>query len=218
MPVMKRFIAYSRQGRDLRLPEHLPRKQSSRYYRGTNRPIPPKIPVGKSIHSRSKFIDNRRHYGHLEGDLVFGKRVGKDNITTIVERKTRFAFAIKNENKQTKTVISGIKEKLKSLPEPLRKSITFDQGTEFSSHNQLNDLGLKTYFCDPHSPWQKGANENFNGRLRRYLPKNSDLSQCSQQQLDAIIDHMNNTPRKCLGFKTPKQALTAYLKRCCVRL
>ena len=207
-----RFI-YSRKGWEMGLPRLLPRKQPSRYYRGTKRPKPVTIPAGQSIHSRSKFIDNRLHYGHLEGDLVFGQRTGKDNITTIVERKSRFAIAIKNDNKQTKTVICAIKEKLKSLPENLRRSITFDQGTEFAAHQMLHDIGLKTYFCDPHSPWQKGGNENFNGRLRRYLPKNTNLAQVSQQQLDRIIEHMNNTPRKCLGYKTPKQALQAYLHR-----
>jgi transposase, IS30 family len=207
-----RFI-YSAEGREGKLYKHLKRKQKSRFCKHSKRPKESRIPKGQSVHERGKNIDNRRHYGHFEGDLVIGKN---GNITTIVERKTRFAFAIKNNTKHTEIVINAIISKLSTLPQRLRQSITFDQGTEFANHQQLqHTIGIKSFFCDPHSPWQKGANENFNGRLRRFFPKGADLANITQIDLDHVIHTMNNTPRKCLGFLSPNEAFQLQLDRCC---
>ena len=103
-------------------------------------------------------------------------------------------------NKLTASVVGGIKESLDSLPKNSVKSITFDRGTEFCHHEKL---GIKTYFCDPHSPWQKGSIENFNGRIRRFLPSNFDHRLLTQELVNNIENTVNNQPRKCLGFKTP---------------
>ncbi len=101
---------------------------------------------------------------------------------------------------------------LVSLPIQLRRSLTQDNGTEFADHHKLRDaLGIKTYFCNPHSPWEKGGIENANGRFRRFLPRHADLRKCSQSDIDAIALKHNNTPRKCLGFKTPAELFSRHL-------
>lgn len=207
-----KFI-YSVEGRSLKLHKHLKRKQKTRYYRHSKRPIEPRIAPGASIHDRPKSIDNRRYFGHFEGDLV---HCTNGNITTLIERKTRMGFLVKNTSKHSNLVISGIENVLVHLPPPLRRSLSLDQGTEFAFYQRLEEkFGLKTYFCDPHSPWQKGANENFNGRLRHFLPKKSDICNLSQSDLDQIAEQMNTTPRKCLGYQTPKEAFSAALRGCC---
>jgi IS30 family transposase len=132
---------------------------------------------------------------------VFGS-LRSSNVTTIVERKSRFTKLVHNQNKYTNEVIGGIKKKLSQLPKQLVKTITFDRGTEFASYK---NLGITAYFCNPHSPWQKGGNENFNGRLRKYLPKRYDHKKLSQELLDKIEEKMNNQPRKCLGFRSPAE-------------
>ena len=135
-----RFI-YRGAGREKGLYKYLKRKQKERYTRHTTLPQESRIPQGSSVHDRSKNIDNRRHYGALEGDLVMGK---KGNFTTIIERITRFAIVIENNSKHTAPVINGIQEKLLKIPEKLRRSITFDQGTEFASYQNLQQsLGMK---------------------------------------------------------------------------
>ena len=101
-------------------------------------------------------------------------------------------------------MIGNIDKRLQKLPLDLRKTITFDRGSEFASYR---DLGMETYFCNPHSPWQKGSNENFNGRLRKYLPKHFNHRNLKQELLDEIQNKMNNQPRKCLGFRTPIEVL-----------
>lgn len=208
-----KFIYLTREGREAKLYKYLKRKQKTRYYRGSKRPHPSRIPAGHSIHDRPAHVQTRAEFGHFEGDLVIGKN---GNITTIIERKTRMAFAVKNDSKHSAPVIHGIRQKILALPQGLRRSIAFDQGTEFADHKVLADhTGIHVYFCDPHSPWQKGANENFNGRLRFFYPKGADFSAISQQNLDARIDQMNNTPRKCLGFQTPAEAYNAALMACC---
>ena len=130
---------------------------------------------------------------------MFGS-LRSNNVTTILERKSRLVKLVHNQNKSTREVIGGITNSLSNLPKKQIKSITFDRGTEFASYS---NLAITTYFCNPHSPWQKGSNENYNGRLRRYLPKKLDHRQISQELLDIIEKKMNNQPRKCLGFKSP---------------
>jgi IS30 family transposase len=207
-----KFI-YSKEGRALQLSNNLKRRQKTRYYRHSKRAAETRIAPGASVHDRSKAIDNRRHFGHLEGDLVICKN---GNFTTLVERRTRMVFIIKNPSKHSKIVIDGIDNVLASLPPALRRSITVDQGTEFAFYQQLEaKFDLKVYFCDPHSPWQKGANENFNGRLRHFFPKKSDISSLTQSDLDRIAAQINTTPRKCLGYKTPNEAFSAALRGCC---
>lgn len=206
-------LIYSREGRDLNLFKYLKRKQKTRYFRHSKRPVEPRVAPGASVHDRPKTIENRRHFGHFEGDLVHCQN---GNITTLLERKTRKTFLRKNDSKHSDLIISGIAKTLNVLPPKMRQSMSIDQGKEFALYQRLeSNLGMKIYFCDTHSPWQKGANENFNGRLRHFFPKKSDISDLTQEELDQIAEQMNNTPRKCLDYKTPNEAFSAALKGCC---
>ncbi len=160
-----------------------------------------------SIHDRPSSIDERTEIGHWEGDLIILATLCSKNITTMIERKTRFTKLVLNSNKTSAEVIGGIKssfnEDILSL-----KSMTFDRGTEFADHHQLP---AHTYFCDPGSPWQKGAVENMNGRIRTLLPKHTKPHFLKQKDLDQIADLLNNTPSQILGFKTPKELFRAHL-------
>lgn len=195
----------------------LPRSKPKRTLRINNRYGGSSIIEGISIHDRPSIIDNRKEIGHWEGDTVsFGGQEKFCNIATLVERKSRFSIAIKNVNKRTLTVMGGIQKQLIVFPEKMRKSITFDRGSEFSNHSFLkSSSAIESYFCDPHSPWQKGSNENFNGRLRRFVPRGTLANNLSEINLENIILIMNNTPRKCLKFQTPNEAFNKHLKRCC---
>ena len=200
-----RFI-YSDEGLRLKLSSLLTRQKPKRSKWYGKKPKKSHIPESANISARPLSIEKRKTKGHFEGDLVIFRAVKSANVTTIVERKSRFVKLVYNPSKYTKDVIGGIKNALSSLPKSHLKTITFDRGTEFASFAELN---LPTFFCDPHSPWQKGSNENFNGRLRRYLPKSFDPSMLSQKLLDKIANNMNNCPRKCLGFKTPAEVFHA---------
>lgn len=169
-----------------------------------------------SIHKRPKSIDNRRRYGDWEGDLVVSRKGIKSNITVLIERKSRFTMSIKNESKSPISVLSGISELVKPLPIKAKRSITLDRGKEFMMPLYFErSLGMKAYYCDGHSPWQKGGVENMNARIRRFLPKRVNLDYVSEDYLEKVIEILNNTPRKCLGFKTPKQVWNNFLANCC---
>ena len=207
-----KFI-YAKENKHLELFRCLKRRQKTRYYRHSKRAAETRIAPGASVHDRSKAIDNRRIFGHLEADLVICKN---GNFTTLIERRTRMVFLMKNTIKNSNLVINDINRVLATLPPALRRSITVDQGTEFAFYQRIEaKFGLKVYFCDPHSPWQKGANENFNGRLRHFFPKKADISTLSQSDLDRIAAQINTTPRKCLGYKTPNEAFSAALRGRC---
>jgi IS30 family transposase len=194
-----KFI-YSEEGARQKLYRFLTRHKPKRTKWYSRAPRKSHIPETSSISFRPKFIEKRKKIGHWEGDLVVFGSLKSSNVTTIVERKSRLTKLIHNKSKYTEEVIGGIKNKLSQLPQKQVKTITFDRGTEFAGFRKL---GIDSYFCNPHSPWQKGSNENFNGRLRRYLPKKFDHRKLSQNLLDNIEQKMNNQPRKCLGFKTP---------------
>jgi IS30 family transposase len=201
---------YSPLGRRLRLYKFLKRKHKNRIPKGSRKKRPSGIPNLIPLSKRPESANNRSEIGHLEGDLIINPG---GNVAVLVERALRYTWAIKNPSKHTDIVMKGIKKKLDPLPEAMKKSIAYDRGTEFAHHEILTqDTEMVTYFCRPHSPWEKGAVENTNGRLRRHIPKKSNISNLSQEELDRILDIMNNTPRKCLGYKTPQQALNAYLE------
>jgi len=137
---------------------------------------------------------------------LFKQKLGQSNVTSLVERVSRFTVILKNPNKRTKPVMGKIMKSLKDLPLVARRSITFDRGTEFVSWPHLQaEIGTQTWFCDPSSPWQKGTVENTNRRLRRWLPRKRDIRQCTDHDMKVICDRLNNTPRKCLGWKTPAE-------------
>jgi IS30 family transposase len=166
--------------------------------------------------------------GHWEGDLILG--LDSSAIGTLVERTTRFTMLlylprmeghgneprVKNgpalAGHGAKAVRDAIAQSIATLPEQLRRSLTWDQGAELAQHAQLRiDTGLEVYFCDPHSPWERGTNENTNGLLRQYFPKGTDLSKHSVDDLAAVAAALNGRPRKTLGWKSPAEALDQLL-------
>jgi transposase, IS30 family len=150
--------------------------------------------------------------GHWEGDLIIGKN-GRSAIGTLVERSTRFVMLLHLPNgNRAEVVRDAIVAKVEQLPDQLKASLTWDQGMEMARHTQITvTTGLPVYFCDPHSPWQRGSNENTNGLLRQYFPKGTDLSVHRPEHLDAVAAQLNGRPRKTLRYHTPGEMLAALL-------
>jgi len=161
-----------------------------------------------SIRERPAEVEDRAVPGHWEGDLLRGAR--NSHVATLVERHSRFCMLVKVPGKDTATVVAALSQHVLKLPEALRLSLTWDRGLEMAQHKSFTiATDMKVYFCDPQSPWQRGSNENTNGLLRQYLPKNADLSSFSQSELDAIALRLNTRPRQTLGFRTPAYKLQA---------
>lgn len=165
------------------------------------------------ISERPACVADRAVPGHWEGDLILGAG-GKSAIGTLVERSTRFAMLLRLPNgHDSGQVQEAIVRKMRQLPQLLRQSLTWDQGSEMAQHVKIGfALGMQVYFCDPHSPWQKGTNENTNGLLRQYFPKGSNLSGHSEDVLDAVAAQLNDRPRKTLGWATPNERFRALLQ------
>lgn len=165
-----------------------------------------------SIKFRPEEINTKKTFGHWEADTVEGKAHQK-GIQTLLERKTRFYQAKLLPNIDSEFGVKTQRDILKSFPKNARKSVTFDNGRENYNHLKLQRwLNIKTYFCDPNCAWQKGSNEYHNGVLRRYIPKKADLTQLSQIELDAIVEEINNRPKKCLEYQTAGEAFRKELK------
>lgn len=160
-----------------------------------------------SIDLRPEHIQLREEVGHWEGDLMIG--VGqKSAIATNVERKTRYTFIIKIDNRKSKTVTEAFAITLNTLPENIRKSMTYDNGMEMANHQWLAEqTGIDIYFAHPYSSWERGTNENTNGLIRRFFPKGTDFNTITLEQLKHAQDRLNNRPRKVLGYKTPNQMM-----------
>ncbi|WP_089253016.1 IS30 family transposase [Rhodococcoides kyotonense] len=168
-----------------------------------------RIPDMVNISERPGEVEDRKVPGHWEGDLIIGKD-GKSAIGTLVERTSRLILLLHLPlDHKAPTVADAMAAKIMELPAVLRRSITWDQGREMSEHARFNvETGVQVYFCDPHSPWQRGSNENANKLLRQYFPKGTDLSVHSSEWLDEVADRLNTRPRKTLGWKTPLQIFT----------
>ena len=214
----RELTACLRTGRALRIPRARARGKGKSF-------IYPAIMISE----RPAEIADRAMRGHWEGDLILG--LGSSAIGTLVERTTRFTLLlhlprmaaygelarIKNgpalAGHGAEAVRAAITRTIITLPEQVRRSLTWDQGAEMAQHADLRiDTGLQIYFCDPHSPWQRGTNENTNGLLRQYFPKGTDLSLHSADELAAVAMTLNSRPRKTLGWKTPAEALDQYLR------
>ncbi|MET3726072.1 IS30 family transposase [Sphingomonas trueperi] len=204
---------YSEEGKRQHLWKLLPMARKKRRSRYGRKPRAARIPEANTIAQRPPEIAERSSFGHWEGDLIAFRAVfGKANLTTLVERRSRFTILCPNPSKHSTEVITGIERRLRSLPPPLRRSITFDRGTEFARYPRLaSALNIVSYFCKPSAPWQKGSVENTNGRIRRFLPFDTDIAAVSDRQLQGMVDRLNNTPRKCLGYQTPQEVLSQQL-------
>ena len=200
-----RFIyAQIRRTQDFSWRLYLPRGKSKRGWRGRKgRPSAFHIKGRVSITERPDTTGP----GHFEADTLLFSTYGQAVLVTL-EKQSRFITLKKLRSRKAKGVARIIRKQIGKLPEPLRRSLTVDNGTEFAEHARN---GIPTYFCDPHAPWQKGAVENANSRVRRMLPRKTDLKRISQRDLDRIAYFYNNTPRKCLGFKTPAEVWNAQL-------
>lgn len=196
---------YREQHKEKRLWEYLPRKQKTRQKHYGRSVQKARIPQRVSINERPDIINRRQEFGHWEGDTVEGRRSEKDGIHTEVERVTKFFLARKVDRIASPETIRSQYRMFQHLPEIARQSTTLDNGREQHRHLALRFLKMRTYFADPYASWQRGTNENSNGLLRRYLPKQTSFKELSQQELDDMVLEMNNRPRKCLGYNTPRE-------------
>jgi IS30 family transposase len=212
----RELSASLRFGRPLRVPRARARGGGKNF-------VTPEVMIG----TRPPEVEQRIVPDHWEGDLIIG--VGSSAIGTLVERTTRFTMLLHlprmNEQRTHRgadqsalaghgadAVRAGITALMLPLPPQLRRSLTWDQGSEMAQHARLrNDTGMHTYFCEPRSPWQRGSNENTNGLLRQYFPKGTDLARYGHEDLAAIANALNNRPRKALGWKTPAEKLCEYI-------
>lgn len=169
------------------------------------------IPNMVSIHVRPPEATDRVLPGHWEGDLIKGKD-NRSAVGTLNDLTTGYVMLIKLRDATATSVVEGFSAALNGMPLAARRTMTYDQGREMTRHAEITQrTGIKIYFADPHSPWQRGANENINGLIRQYLPKGTDLSVHSQEELDAIALSLNRRPRKRFGFKCPIEMMTERL-------
>ncbi len=192
----KELIAHLRRGRVMRRSRHHSQKSQGRG----------RIANAVSISERPASAQDRAVPGHWEGDLIFG--TNNSQIATLVERNTRYVLLAKVNAKDTRTVIKALIKIARKLPQELRKSLTWDRGSEMADHRSFTlATDIQVYFCDPQSPWQRGSNENTNGLLRQYFPKGTDLSVHTQAKLNAVARQLNERPRMTLDFETPAERL-----------
>ena len=185
----------------------LPRHKLKRGHRGRRGGSPASfIKQRRSITERPAEVEERKTPGHWEADFMLFARYGQ-GLLVLHERQTRFSIVQQPVDRKAVLTARTIARELGKLPQAMRKTISFDNGTEFAEHHRLHEpLGVQTFFCDPHSPWQKGGVENSIGRLRRYLPRKTDLNSITAADIKRYVQRLNNTPRKCLDFKTPAEA------------
>ncbi|MGY4397309.1 IS30 family transposase [Sphingomonas sp. UYAg733] len=193
------LLACLRQGRQARRPRS----------RGSDRHS--WVPDALRITGRPEEIEERQIAGHWEGDLIKGA-FNRSAVGTLVERTTRLVLLAQIDAPDARSTQIGFERLFGQMPAGLRQTMTYDRGSEMTCHQALTEnTSVKIYFADPHSPWQRGSNENANGLIRQYLPKGEDLSGYTQSDLDAIAEKLNSRPRKVLDFRTPLEAYNEYL-------
>ncbi|TDD55906.1 IS30 family transposase [Kribbella antibiotica] len=197
----RELVKHLRTGRGLRKPRRTEGERRGR------------IPDMVNISERPKEVEDRAVPGDWEGDLILGSAESGSAIGTLVERATGFVLLLHlRDNHTAATVADAMTRKMTELPQHLRRTLTWDQGREMAGHARIAEAtGLDIYFCDPHSPWQRGTNENTNGLLRQYFPKGTDLSRWGPGYLDKVATELNNRPRKRLNWRTPTEALDKLL-------
>ena len=194
----KELQAHLRSGRAIRRSRHASSKADGRG----------RIADAISISERPASVDDRAVPGHWEGDLLCGS--ANSYIVTLVERYSRYVLLAKVANRDSQSVVTALIDQVKSLPDELQKSLTWDRGKEMADHKRFTlATDVAVYFCDPQSPWQRGSNENTNGLLRQYFPKGTDLSVHTQERLNAVARQLNERPRKTLGYETPAERFQA---------
>jgi IS30 family transposase len=211
--IYKALYVQSRGELRRQLTENLRTKRTRRRPRGHGLGRRGRIEGMVPISARPPEVEDRAVPGHWEGDLLVGKQ-GRSLIATLVERQTRYVLlAGLGQDGTTAHVIEVLEQCVCDLPRQLVQSLTWDQGKELAAHRRLSAAtGIDVYFCDPHSPWQRGSNENTNGLLRQYLPKGSDLAARSQVELDQIAAELNGRPRKTLAWATPAEKMEELLR------
>lgn len=204
-----RFIdAQIRRTKDYRWRHYLPRGKSKRGWRGRKGGSSVDHIEGRvAIAQRPAYINKRRQPGHWEADLMLFAKYGQAVLVTH-ERCSRLLVLTRQPNKAAEPVAAKLTDLFGSLPNILRRTITFDNGTEFAYHQRLHKLSMHTFFCDPHAPWQKGGIENAIGRMRRGLPRKTDLATLPEERLCSLVRSYNHTPRKCLNYKTPAEVFS----------
>jgi IS30 family transposase len=201
-----RFIyAQIRRTNDYSWRHYLPRAKSKRGRRGRRGGSPASfIALRRPLAERPDSAQDRQTPGHWEADLMLFRTYGQA-VLTLQERHSRLLLATRPPGKAAGPIAATLVTLLALLPQPWRQSMTFDNGTEFARHYQLHALGMETFFCDTHAPWQKGGIENAIGRLRRRLPRKTDLATVPEEHFTELVQAYNNTPRKCLGYQTPAE-------------
>jgi len=207
-----RFIyAEIKRTKDYRWRHYLPRGKSKRGRRGRKRSSSASFIEGRvSLAERPPAVNDRSTPGHWEADLMMFAKYGQA-VLTVHERQSRLLLAIRLASKAAQLVAHHLARLFSALPQRLRQTVTFDNGTEFARHRLLHRLDVETFFCDPYSPWQKGGIENAIGRMRRFLPRKTDLATLKSSRFKALAAAYNNTPRKCLDFRTPAEVFSQVL-------
>ena len=208
-------FVYSQDGQSQDLARYLPERRRQRKPRYARRPRSLVFPLERAIQNRPDHVNDRSGFGDWEGDLmIFRKELGKANVASLVERKTRYAVLFRNNDRSSKHLMNRLVTLLSPLPLSARRSITFDRGLEFNRWRDLRTgMDTEAWFCDPQAPWQKGSVKNLNKRARRYLPRETAVAALSDHDMAEISAQLNATPRRCLGYRTPAEAFAEELRQ-----
>jgi IS30 family transposase len=205
------YIYNSKNAQQLELYKYLPFKRKNRLKRGSKRKSAT-IPNRVSISKREAVADNKTEIGHFEVDLTFHKNNRSANMSAMVDKTSQKVILCFNKNKTSNAVSSGLLQRINKIPKRVRKTMTFDNGKEFTNHTNYQLKGFKTYFCNAYSPWQKGLVEKINSMIHRIFPKHIDINKLTKNKLQKIENLLNNMPRKILDYKTPNEVWNEKLR------